>query len=260
MEYNIQKKLQDILEKLQLKVNQGKYNSVQKEEAVKIITKIRNEYQIEIEEYLKKQKSIDDRDFNADNLIEDQSFMIEYVTTKKDVEGLRHALLFLHKSIIIDDNVRWEDQFLKLVDLFFKREDNKFSKAEFFRQLIYYRFKNDDNNSKYNIDKNYTLREKSFYNNLKTHIVNDPIFISEFFNFDLTANFGFDKKFNEIFNVQNSFLLDLIMTKYGLLKQIPDNYKEHFLVNLFAINENIDAREFLHPSYKNNNKFCELFQ
>jgi hypothetical protein len=63
--------------------------------------------------------------------------MIEYVTTKKDIEELGHNLLHLHKSIIIDDNVRWEDQYLKLVDLFFERQDNSLTKSEFFKNLIY---------------------------------------------------------------------------------------------------------------------------
>ena len=44
MDYNIQKKLYSILEKLQKNVNEGKYNSDLKDEAIKIITIIRNEY------------------------------------------------------------------------------------------------------------------------------------------------------------------------------------------------------------------------
>jgi hypothetical protein len=258
MDYNIQKNLNSILEKLQKNVNEGKYNSELKEEAVKIITIIRKEYQKDIDEYLKNKNSIDNRYLNNNQLILDHSFMIEYVTTKKDIEELGHNLLHLHKSIIIDDNVRWEDQYLKLVDLFFERQDNSLTKSEFFKNLIYYRFKHDDYNSKYNIDINYTLREKAFYSKLKDQLLDNPLFISDFLKYD--SDSGFERKLKEIFDIQNSFILDLVITKYDVLKHIPEKFKEAFLVNLFAINENLNAKKYLHPIYKNNTSFCQLFE
>ena len=75
MDYNIQKNLYNILEKLQSKVNQEFYNPSQKEEAVKIITKIRTEYQTEIDDFLNRRDSID-KTYIDTRLITDQSFMI----------------------------------------------------------------------------------------------------------------------------------------------------------------------------------------
>lgn len=258
MNYNIQKKLNDVLEILQSRVNEGKYDPLIKEEAVKIITKIRTEYQVEINDFIKKRNSID-RQFIDESLIADQSFMLEYVKTKKDIEGLRGYLLYLHKSRIIDDNIRWENQFLQLVDLFFERPDNQFSKADFFQNLIRWRFKNDDYNSKYNIDINYKIREATFYDQLKFKIIENPTFLIELLTYDPISEFDLERKFNEIFEVDNSFILDLVIAKYDVLKYLPEKFKEHFLVNLFAMNENYNAKIFLHSSYKNNNSFCNLF-
>ena len=256
MDYNIQKNLNSILEKLQKNVKEGKYNSDLKDEAIKIITIIRNEYQKDIDEYLKNKNSIDNGKIN-EQLIFDHSFMIEYVTTKKDIEELGLYLLYLHKRYIIDDNIRWEDQYLQLVDLFFKRQDNRLNKSEFFKDLIYYRYKNDDSNSKFNIDINYTLREKVFYNKLKDQLLDNTLFISNFLKYDSAS--VFDRIYEEIFDVKNSFILDLVITKYDILKYFPEKFKEPFLVNLFAINENLNAKQYLHSNYKNNTSFCSLF-
>jgi hypothetical protein len=259
MNYNIQQKLNDILEILQSRVNEGKYDPLKKEEAVKIITKIRTEYQAEIDDYIKKRTSID-RQFIDERFITDRSYMLEYVKTKKDIEELRGNLLYLHKHIIIDNNVRWEEQYLELVDLFFKRPDNQFPKAKFFQDLIRWRFKNDDHNSKYNIDINYTIRETDFYDKLKCKIIENPSFLSELLSYDPVSEFDLERKFNEIFEVDNSFILDLVIAKYDVLKYLPEKFKEHFLVNLFAINENLKAKQYLHSNYKNNNSFCSLLE
>ena len=260
MDYNIQKKLHDILEKLQSKVNQGEYNPAQKKEAVNIITKIRNEYQFEIDEYFNKRNSIDNRFFNNEQLITDQSFMIEYVSTKKDVSDLGQTLLYLHKSIIIDGNVRWEAQFLKLVDLYFLRENDNLSKSEFLTSLIRWRFRHDDHNSKFNLELNHIIREKAFYEYIKEQILKNPEIFSEMLEYDTVSDFDLVRKFNELLDVQNSFLLDLIVSKYDVLKHVPEKFKEHFLINLFAINEHINARQYLHPTYKTNLAFCSLFE
>ena len=259
MDYNIQKNLYNILDKLQSKVNQGVYNPSQKEEAVRIITKIRNEYQIEIDDFLIKRDSINKEYINL-SLITDHSFMIEYVNTTKDLDALRLNLLFLHKHIILDENIRWEDQFLQLVDLFFKRKDNQFIKADFYRESIYYRFKNEDHNSKYNVDINFTLRENAFFRKLKDQMIADPKFTSDLLKYNNTLGLDLDFKFTEIFDTQKSFTLDLVISKYEVLKHFPEKFKESMLVNLFAINESINAKQYLHSSYKNNLIFCSLFE
>ena len=259
MDYNIQKNLYNILDKLQSKVNQGVYNPSQKEEAVRIITKIRNEYQTEIDDFLIKRNSID-QDYINQSYITDQSFMIEYVNTKKNIDALRLNLLYLHKHIIIDENIRWEDQFLQLVDLFFKRKDNEFLKADFYGELMYYRFKHEDYNSKYNVDINFTFRENAFFRKLKEQMITDPIFTSDLLKYNTTLGLNIDSKFAEIFDAQKSFALDLIISKYEVLKHFPEKFKETLLVNLFAINESINAEQYLHSSYKNNQIFCSLFE
>jgi hypothetical protein len=258
MDYTIQKNLYNILEKLQSKVNQGFYNPSQKEEAVKIITKIRTEYQTEVDDFVKRRDSID-KAYIDTRLITDQSFMIEYVSTKKDIDALRLDLLFLHKHIIIDENIRWEDQFLQLVDLFFQRKDNEFIKADFYKELIYFRFKNEDHNSKYNVDINFTLRENAFFSKLKVQMIADPIFTSDLLKYNTTSGLDLDLKFAKIFDTRRSFALDIAISKYELLKHFPEKLKESLLVNLFAINESIDAKQYLHSSYKNNVVFCSLF-
>jgi hypothetical protein len=258
MDYSIQKNLYNILEKLQSKVNQGFYNPSQKEEAVKIITKIRTEYQTEIDDFIKRRDLIDKAYIDA-GLITDQSFMIDYVNTKKDIDSLGLNLLYLHKHIIIDRNVRWEDQFLNLVELFFNRKDNNNSKSEFINNLIRWRFRHDDHDSKFNIDLNYSLRESAFYDYVKKEIVKAPEIMAELLKFDPIADFELDRKFNNLFKFDNSFILNLVITKYQVLNYVPEKFKDHLLINLFAINESITAKQYLHSSYKNNTVFCSLF-
>jgi hypothetical protein len=192
-------------------------------------------------------------------LITDQSFMIDYVNTKKDIDSLGLNLLYLHKHIIIDRNVRWEDQFLNLVELFFNRKDNNNSKSEFINNLIRWRFRHDDHDSKFNIDLNYSLRESAFYDYVKKEIVKAPEIMAELLKFDPIADFELDRKFNNLFKFDNSFILNLVITKYQVLNYVPEKFKDHILINLFAINESITAKQYLHSSYKNNTVFCSLF-
>jgi hypothetical protein len=255
MDYIIQKKLNEVLEKLQSRVNEGNLNQNLKEEAIKIITKIRLEYKNEIEEYFIKKQSIEKKYIDK-QFIFDQSFMVELVSTKKDLDDLRLYLLFLHKSVIIDDNVRWEERFLQLVELFFNRKDNEFSKVDFFRELSCYRFKNEDRNSKFNIDINYILRENAFYSFIKEQIINEPKLITELLIRDIIPEFDRDKTLV----IKTPFLLELSIAKFEILKYIPDKFKEDFLINLLSFNENLKAKEYLNPTYKNNNSFCELFE
>ena len=68
-----------------------------------------------------------------------------------------------------------------------------------------------------------------------------------------------DRKFNDLFKFDNSFILNLVITKYQVLNYVPEKFKDHLLINLFAINESITAKQYLHSSYKNNTVFCSLF-
>lgn len=255
MYYNIQSKLNDVLGNLQLNVNQGNLNPTQKEEAIKIITKIRIDYKDEIEQYHHKKQSIENIYIDK-NFITDQSFMIEYVSTKKNLDELRLSLLYLHKSTIIDDHIRWEDRFLQLVEVFFNRKGNEFSKNDFFSDLIYYRSKNVEYISECNININYILKEQAFYTFIKDQIIKEPKLIGELLINNILPEFDADNKFD----IKNDLLIELSIYDFEILKYIPEKFKEHFLINLLSINENILAREYLHPIYKNNKGFCKLFE
>jgi hypothetical protein len=90
-------------------------------------------------------------------------------------------------------------------------------------------------------------------------MIADPIFTFDLLKYNTTSGLDLDWKFAKIFDTRKSFALDIAISKYELLKHFPEKLKESLLVNLFAINESVTAKQYLHLSYKNNTVFCSLF-
>jgi len=253
MDYIIQKKLNEVLEKLLSRVNEGNLNQNLKEEAIKIITKIRLEYKDDIEEYLNKRQFIQKGKVNLGfEYMFDHSFMIEFVSQKNSIDDLSLELEFLYKWLITDENIiTWQHHYFQLVEVFFNRIDNTLSKVEFLGRL-----RGSYKNETYDINTNYILKENAFYAFIKEQIIKEPIIISQILTNDLIPEFDDVTKIK----IKNPFLLELTITKFEILKYIPDRFKDDFLINLLSINESIKTREYLHPTYKNNYSFCQLFE
>jgi hypothetical protein len=279
MKYSLQKKLNEILEKLQNRVNEGYFNtdSQLKAEAIRVITIIRNEFAAEIEEYIIRTKQIEDNCANFDEKCTiDWSFGKEYFIfwAKRDIKAAYTQLLFFAKYFLADSGLPRHQEYLFYQNVFLQEIRQNDDYYVYLLRLTcdfeYYMHWGFDNDENFLIEgKSRTATEEftryyhsatkaHFENSLLDRIISNPTMLENvsFEDFNGRVDSLYDLK---AINISNELLLDLILTDPNIIYYIHRERKKDMLINLFALYGSKKTKVFLHPDYASNRSFLTLF-